>query len=274
MKASNFGSSIFDYPVEQCVDYALTHGLNHFEINLTPDHSNILTFTDKRIAFLSYLAKKHQFSYSFHMSSSLNLGHAIPYFRQKHVNNLADCIKIGARLNLSHITFHLGNVVGHTIMNYFRQQSLLNVVKSLKILVQMCKACNVTLAIENSAKMHRGSDLQLLGDNIGELQTIFDLIESPWLGFCLDIGHANLNEGAAEYIQQFGNRLKCVHFHDNYGFCDEHLEVGNGSVNWQEIIDMLAEINFRGPFISECYKLKPHNAVALFKKFWLEKRQS
>ena len=268
MRSHRFGSSIFDDPVEQCVDSALAHNLNHFEINLAPKHSHLHTFTKTRIAHLKHLSQKHGFSYSFHPSSSINLGHSVTYLRQKHISHIVKCINIGAQLGITHITLHLGNFGGHTIMNYFRQEALKKVIKSLNTLIKISSEHQILLAIENSASLHNGSDTQMLGDNINDFKIIFNQIDSPWLGFCLDIGHANLNEGAVKYIEHFSEKIKCVHYHDNYGYQDQHLEIGNGTVNWEDIIKDLKKIEYKGPFISECFKIRPNDATALFFKYW------
>ena len=267
-RAYSFGASIYDDPVEECVDISLAHNLKHFEINLTPRHSHLHTFNDTRISHLQYLTQKHGFAFSFHPSTSLNIGHSVSYFRQKHLRHIVKCIKTGAQLGITHITIHLGNFVGHTIMHYFRREAIKRVVDSLKTLINICEEHQITLALENSARLHNGSDIEMLGDNINDFKIIFDQIDSPWLGFCLDIGHANLNEGALKYIEHFYDKIKCVHYHDNYGQNDEHLQVGNGTVNWEDITKALKQVKCKGPFISECFKIKPHEATTLFLKYW------
>ncbi len=260
--------NVYDEPVEHCIDYALIHNIQHFEINLTPRHSHLQTFTKNRILNLQYLFQTHGFSSSFHAGSSLNLGYSEFFLKRKHINHIIKSIKIGAKLGITHITLHLGSFVGHTVMNYFRRETLKNVIKNLKIVLDICNDYQVTLALENSAKMHSGSDIEMLGDNINDFEIVYNQLDSPWLGFCLDIGHANLNEGAVRYIEYFSDKIKCVHFHDNYGESDQHFEIGNGTIVWDDVFKALKKVKFKGPFVSECFRMQPHKAFELFIKTW------
>jgi hypothetical protein len=49
------------------------------------------------------------------------------------------------------------------------------------------------------------SELFYLGDTLAELEFLFSELESPYMNLCLDVGHANTNEGPLAYIQKFGN---------------------------------------------------------------------
>ena len=85
---------------------------------------------------------------------------------------------------------------------------------------------------------------------------------------CLDIGHANTNEGALAYIERFGPKMVNLHFHDNTGVHDEHLDVGEGTVPWEEIAHALKTLAYEGPFISECFQMEPHIAAERFYQYY------
>ncbi len=268
MPVQRFGYSIYDIPVEKCIDYALENDFSHFEIDLSPRHSNIASFTKKRIYNLKQLSEKCDFTYSLHPPSSTNLGHSGKYLQTKNIRYIKKCIELGAELGTTHITLHLGNFYGHTCMRLYRKAALKQVVESLKILIELCTKKNIILAMENSARLHVGSEIELLGDNVNDFDIIYSQIESPFVKLCLDIGHANLNEGALKYISLFKDKIFCLHFHDNQGQKDEHLEIGAGNINWSDVMKALKKINYNGLFISECFKIDPHLAKNLFLNFW------
>ena len=268
MLTPRFGYSIFDIPVEECFSYALKNNFSHFEIDLAPRHSNLTSFSKKRIINLKNISEKYDFTYSLHPPSSTNLGHSVKYLLNKNIRYIKKCIKLGAELGVTHITLHLGNFVGHTCMRLYRKTALQRVIDSLKILVQYCAEEKVILALENSAKLHFGSEVELLGDNVNDFDIIFTQIDSPIITLCLDIGHANLNEGALEYIELFEDKIFCIHFHDNHGLKDEHLQINNGNIHWQELMMGLKKIQYNGLLISECFKTEPHIAKNLFLKYW------
>ena len=54
------------------------------------------------------------------------------------------------------------------------------------------------------------------------------------VGVLLDTGHAHVNGwDIPAVIKALGKRLKACHLHDNGGAGDEHLPIGQGSINWE-----------------------------------------
>jgi sugar phosphate isomerase/epimerase len=71
------------------------------------------------------------------------------------------------------------------------------------------------------------------------------------VGVCLDLGHANIEEGVRNAIRMSAPRLIHVHASDNHGERDDHLIPGRGSICWEEVLAELGHIDFRGPFTVE-----------------------
>ena len=65
---------------------------------------------------------------------------------------------------------------------------------------------------------------------------------------CLDTGHANFcGEKPADAVRLVGKEyLGSLHVHDNNGKADEHKTPGNGTIDWEDFSDALAEIGFEG----------------------------
>jgi len=62
------------------------------------------------------------------------------------------------------------------------------------------------------------------------------------LNFCLDVGHANMNEGVDAAFQTMKSRLRSTHIHDNNGVDDSHLFPLNsegGTIDWDRTMDCL-----------------------------------
>jgi sugar phosphate isomerase/epimerase len=74
---------------------------------------------------------------------------------------------------------------------------------------------------------------------------------------CLDVGHANTNEGSTKYIEKFADKIVCVHIHDNNGKYDEHLAIGTGTINWNFLAGEFKKINYYGPFVYEVVSRTP-----------------
>lgn len=80
-----------------------------------------------------------------------------------------------------------------------------------------------------------------------ELIEFADSYGDPMVKICWDFGHANLtglDQCAA--LRKVGKRLACLHVNDNYGLSDNHTIPFLGTVNWLEVIPVLAEIGYEG----------------------------
>jgi sugar phosphate isomerase/epimerase len=65
------------------------------------------------------------------------------------------------------------------------------------------------------------------------------------LNFCLDVGHANMNEGVAAAFGILKDRIRSTHLHDNNGVDDTHLwpfHSPGGTINWKETMTLLGSL--------------------------------
>ena len=63
------------------------------------------------------------------------------------------------------------------------------------------------------------------------------------VGICFDVGHSNANvDDPVAEIRTAGTRIFCVHLQDNDGLGqDQHLVPGEGTVNWEAVLEALGE---------------------------------
>jgi len=95
--------------------------------------------------------------------------------------------------------------------------------------------------------------------------------EGYLVGACYDTGHANvagLNQ--KEAILQIGDRLKMLHVHDNFGK-DQHQAPFCGQINWNDVMEGLAAINYTGDFNYEVNPSKiPECARKEYSRYLIE----
>ena len=112
--------------------------------------------------------------------------------------------------------------------------------------------------------------IHLCCENCGEIKGYFvlssaerankliELVNHPRFGICWDTGHANINGHQYDHIKALGNNLRALHINDNRGVDDEHMAPFFGTVNMDEIINALLDIDYKGYFTFECgYSLRP-----------------
>lgn len=103
-----------------------------------------------------------------------------------------------------------------------------------------------TTALEHLGAFASPLGVKLLVENIvsepttpAHLQLILDMGHFSHVGVCLDLGHAFIDPGIAEAVSTLGKRIATVHVHDNHGLKDEHLWLGDGSIDWPAAMQTL-----------------------------------
>jgi sugar phosphate isomerase/epimerase len=124
----------------------------------------------------------------------------------------------------------------------------------------------VPLVIENMNQLPGDSEFQYLGVRIDEFQRLFDRIRSPYLGLALDVAHCELLPGGTPpFVRAFPDRIHSAQLSDNRGRVDEHMTIGDGTIDFRRVLGALRRIQFTGPLIIELFdvpkKLRSHRRL-------------
>ena len=112
----------------------------------------------------------------------------------------------------------------------------------------------IGIALENDFEYNRHQPMQrIYCASAYELIDLCDAFHNPdHVGICYDFGHGNLTGGFhRQNLHAIGSRLKAVHIQDNHGETDEHLMPFYGSIDWQDAMAGLADIDFQGDLTFE-----------------------
>ncbi len=93
-------------------------------------------------------------------------------------------------------------------------------------------------------------------------EEIFSRLQSPFLGFCLDVGHQHAfsRTPLTEWVEALSGRLLEIHVHDNDGRGDDHLPVGMGTIDFELLFQTLVRKG-RKPVVT----VEPHTKEHLLK---------
>lgn len=92
------------------------------------------------------------------------------------------------------------------------------------------------------------------------LDAVMDHIQDPFHGFCWDIGHNACYSPHIDMAKKYGQRLKCLHIHDNRGITrpgdidyrdDLHLLPFDGILDWEWFAGQLRARSYEGPITLE-----------------------
>ncbi len=107
-------------------------------------------------------------------------------------------------------------------------------------LVEYAASKKVKIAFENQRKL-------------ANLAWAMETFDESVAGFCWDCGHEGCFTPGRQYMPLFGNRLICVHLHDNFGVYnqDSHLLPFDGTLDFEKVAAQLGQFPFEGTLMLE-----------------------
>jgi sugar phosphate isomerase/epimerase len=154
----------------------------------------------------------------------LNPGALDPLIRQVTHQRLNQSLSLAGRLNAHLMVIHPG--VDKWRYPNLEQTWLALAKEFFPSLIQQASDCGCRLAIEN-----------IYEETPDVLVQLVEEIDSEWFGHCFDAGHWHLfgKRPMAEWLDAISPRLFHLHLHDNHGRADEHLPVGEGTIDFSPL---------------------------------------
>ena len=164
------------------------------------------------------------------------------------------CMNYAAEMGCKTYVIHVGawDCIFRPEISLERMREL--ALDALEKLLPAAEKTGIVLAVENSFEMSNAPD---------EVLWLLNHFDSPFLGCCFDVGHANYMAPAADgkpkaySVHQVdkawrGNLIQepaafeklcphivTCHIHDNKGLGDDHALPGNGTVDWGKLMPEL-----------------------------------
>ena len=196
-----------------------------WEIFSEAEHSIVYNYKEFKDLLPSY-----DLHYSVHAPiCDINIASISDPVRKASMKDTLETIKCANKLGIDRATIHPG--LSSMSVHGIEYKYLAHAKESMKELEKAQAEYGVSLAIENMPSMYF-----FLGRTASELNEIVDGTD---LGICFDIGHANTTNQITAMIDTFGDRITNIHIHDNNGEKDEHLTLGEGSIDFSKIMPKL-----------------------------------
>lgn len=115
-------------------------------------------------------------------------------------------------------------------------------IERINRILKICEKKNVPLAFENL-------------NHEEAFHYVMQKFNHPYVKFCYDVGHNNVFHPEIDYLKLYGDKLICVHLHDNDGKKDLHTFNCFGTIDWKNIAKKLAKC----PEVNLDYELMPQH---------------
>ncbi len=222
------------YPVplqvlREKMPFLMDHGLN-VEVNLSDTTFNG-EISIRELERLAIELRRNKIKVSAHLPHrDLKLASHDKMIKQHSLDAIQEGLEIGKILGARVAIFHSGfsNHVKPDEIDWWVDECI----ETLEELVARAREEEVIVALENTWE----SDEQVI-------QRLFEAVDSPWLRFCCDLGHAACFSQFApeEWVYTFREKIANLDFHDNDGMQDQHLACGAGVVGYEEVAEPIHE---------------------------------
>ena len=168
--------------------------------------------------------------------------------RKASIEQIKDSIDLANAIDASVVVVHPGLVP--FILKEMPEKIYPVANKSIKELGEYSKDLGVNTTIENMPNFE-----SMIYQDMSKLNEI--LVEYD-MGMTLDIGHAHHSKIPEN--EMYFDSIKHIHIHDNMGDDDTHLPLGEGNIQFKDIIDTFEEKNYDG-----IYMMKVNNKDSIKK---------
>ncbi len=163
--------------------------------------------------------------------SDVNIGSKDPVIREISQIRFKQSLEVAKNIGADTVLFHTGN---KGTLHYDSQKSFKKkFIAFFKEFIKDFENAGITAVIENVFETTPDYCLEL-----------YEGISSPNLKLALDTGHVNLyapKTNVSDWIKAYGTKLYHMHIHNNFQQNDDHSNLANGTLNFEEIFNTLMQ---------------------------------
>lgn len=242
-------------PVLDEIDCFAGLGFDYLELAMDPPmaHHSIISARKKEIAMA---LKDTGLGLVCHLPTFLTTADLTDSLRRASVAEMHLSLLMAVELGAKKVVLHpsmacgMGAFVLATVKGY--------VFDFLSVMVEAARQLEVTICLENMFPRN------LLGVEPDEFEEFFRVF--PSLQLTLDTGHANIADPQGrrlkKLVERFGKQIGHLHFSDNQGKRDDHLAVGEGTVDFPDLVRSLKAIGYDDTLTLEVFDQDRRKLVA------------
>lgn len=241
-----------NFPVNELlqeIDLIRKMGFDYLELAMDPPMAHHLGVFSQKAQILKSL-EKNGLDLVCHMPTFVSTADLSPALRRASVAEVRNSLVLAADLGAKKVVLHPSMAwgMGAFVLDkvHFHSQ------KFLKEIASVADSLGVTVCLENMMPRN------LLGVEPQYFEQVFK--DLPNLMLTLDTGHANIESGNGqrldEFLRRFGDRIGHVHVSDNSGLRDDHWAPGEGVIDFAGFITALKKIGYDDTITFEIFDVK------------------
>jgi len=191
-----------------------------------------------RVAKLNAIAKSKRIRYTVHAPfADINIASPSKPILNASIKRLEQSMAYANDLNAQLWVFHPGNKTG--ISSFYPNQDWKQNLQTIRQLHETAEKHGLNTAIENLPEKYG-----FIMRNPEDFAKFYKETGLNDIGIALDVGHANLENKTEQFLKKLPDKIVHIHVSDNTGEHDQHLGIGYGKINWQQLAETLREIAY------------------------------
>ncbi|WP_163340422.1 sugar phosphate isomerase/epimerase [Desulfopila sp. IMCC35008] len=221
-------------------------GFDYLELTMDPPMAHYSTLS-RDLSVIKRSLQDNELGLLCHLPTFVLTADLTETIRHSSVDEMLHSLRVAANLGARKVVLHpsmvfgMGPFVKYTVKDYFFE--------FLAKMVTAAQHLEIEICLENMMPRN------ILGVEPADFEEIF--ARHPTLKMTLDTGHANIDASAGyrllEMVERFGDRIGHLHISDNLGKKDQHLAVGQGTVDFSTLISRLVELGYDATITLEIF---------------------
>ena len=228
--------------LEEALEWAAANEFAYADVCVDNPPNALGSFDEARVRGVRAALDRHGIHLGLHTLSAVNVAETSPYLRDA-VDRYLE-----AYMDLASASAPAGSwSTPATTSPSDLERRKAAALERLKRAVGAGREQGVQLLLENMNPEPDDAEVHYLAHDVAECRYYFDQLTSPHLGWAYTVNHAHmLPEGIAGFTPLFDlGRCGEVRLADNRGEVEEHLQPGDGTIDFKAMFDQIEGAGYR-----------------------------
>lgn len=229
--------------LEEGLEWVVANGFHFADVCLDKE---LGLFSDERVIMIRETCERNDIHLVLHTLSAVNIAETSPFLSEAVDQYLRAYIDLSKRLGCEWIVVHAGY---HFKSDFAARQAAS--LEHLKRAVEYAEKKGIVLLLENMNWEPDDAEIHHLGHNIEEFSYYLNAISSQNLRWAFTANHAHfVPEGINGFLDVFGiDRCDEVRLADNRGDKEQHLRIGDGTIDFRALFKRLESADYSGHYM-------------------------
>lgn len=253
MRFEKGASYIFtpEYDLEGFIEFAAKEGFDFVQLSYEAPLKWVGEVSKDRRKRIRTLAKRLGLPVCVHsVTNAVNVAWTNSRIREESLRQIKEAIEFTYDVGAELLTVHPGwkDMYGYR----YPDEAYALAIEGHCELAEVALDYGIRIAIENMPPFW----LAFCTD-AKEAYEMIQAVNRENVGLTLDVGHANLLGAKAieEFVTTLNDKIFIIHIHDNDGKRDQHKAIGEGTIDFHQLIGLLAQNGVNVPLSIESHNL-------------------